>query len=47
MVNISQVFTVDKTDLVEKNGALPVHRVREVLAGLELLFQPRVVPVDG
>ena len=43
VVNVSQVFTVDKTDLVEKIGALSPHRLREVLAGLDLLLEPRDV----
>ena len=43
VVNVSQVFTVDKTDLVERIGALSRHRLREVLAGLDLLLEPRDV----
>ncbi|HQN00536.1 MAG TPA: type II toxin-antitoxin system PemK/MazF family toxin [Candidatus Hydrogenedentes bacterium] len=46
VVNISQVFTVDKKDLVEKIGVLPDHRIQEILAGLELLIAPRNAPGD-
>lgn len=46
VVNISQPFTVDKTDLVEKIGILPDHRIRAILAGMELLFAPRNAPGD-
>jgi mRNA-degrading endonuclease toxin of MazEF toxin-antitoxin module len=38
------VFTVDKTDLVEKIGTLPNLRVQEILAGIELLLKPRPLP---
>jgi mRNA interferase MazF len=43
VVNISQVFTVSKRDLVEKIGSLDRERMREVLAGLRLLIEPRSV----
>jgi mRNA interferase MazF len=41
VVNISQVFTVDKHELGEYIGTLSRERVRQVLHGLELLLQPR------
>ncbi len=41
VVNISQVFTVDKKDLVEKIGTLSPRRVREILDGIRLLLEPR------
>ncbi len=41
VVNISQVFTVDKTDLVKRLGALSPRRMMEVLAGIRLLMEPR------
>jgi mRNA interferase MazF len=41
VVNISQVFTVDKTQLSEKIGSLSARRVREILNGLHLLTEPR------
>ena len=40
VVNISQVFTVDKTDLVKRIGALSPKRAMEVLAGVRLLIEP-------
>jgi mRNA interferase MazF len=41
VVNVSQVFTVDKRDLAEKIGALSPGRVREVLDGIHLVIEPR------
>lgn len=41
VVNVSQVFTVDKRDLGEKIGALSPGRVREVLDGIHLVIEPR------
>jgi len=41
VVNVSQVFTVDKTDLVERIGSLSPQRVRQILGGLRLLTEPR------
>ena len=43
VVNISQVFTVNKRDLAEKAGSLGDGRVREVISGLNLLLEPRGV----
>ncbi len=43
VVNISQVFTVNKLDLAEKAGSLGDGRVREVISGLNLLLEPRGV----
>ena len=43
VVNVSQVFTVDKTDLVERIGSFSSSRLREILAGLDLLLEPRDV----
>lgn len=43
VVNISQVVTVDKSDLVEKIGALSQQRTREILDGIHLLVEPREV----
>ena len=40
VVNISQVFTVDKADLVKRIGALSPKRTLEVLAGVRLLIEP-------
>ena len=41
VVNVSQVFTVDKADLADRIGTLSPTRLREVLAGLDLLLMPR------
>ena len=41
VVNISQLFTVDKTDCVEKIGTLTARRVREIVAGIRLVVEPR------
>lgn len=41
VVNISQIYTVDKSDLVEWIGALSEKRVRQILDGLHLLTEPR------
>jgi mRNA interferase MazF len=43
VVNISQVITVNKSDLVEKIGSLPAGRLREIVDGLRLLTEPREV----
>ncbi len=43
VVNVSQIFTVDKTALVEKIGALSPERVRQILDGIRLLTEPRDV----
>jgi mRNA interferase MazF len=37
VVNISQVFTVGKSQLVEKIGSLSSRRIRQILDGLQLL----------
>jgi mRNA interferase MazF len=41
VVNVSQVYTLDKEDLIEKIGTLSPDRVQEVLHGLYLLLEPR------
>ena len=41
VVNISQIFTVDKVDLDEKVGTLSRKRMRQVLNGIYLLIEPR------
>jgi mRNA interferase MazF len=40
VVNVSQVFTVDKSQLQEKIGTLSVDRVRQILDGIRLLTDP-------
>lgn len=41
VVNTTQLFTVDKRELAEKIGQLSNLRLREVLAGIDLLLEPR------
>jgi mRNA interferase MazF len=41
VVNVSQIITIDKNDLVEKIGRLSGARINEVLDGLHLITQPR------
>lgn len=40
VVNVSQIFTVDKALLTEKIGCLSIHRVQQILAGLALVTEP-------
>ncbi len=42
-VNVSQIFTVDRRDLVEKIGTLSSETVRRILDGVRLLTEPRDV----
>jgi mRNA interferase MazF len=39
VVNVSQVYTVDKAELADRIGRLPQPAVDAVLAGLQLLFE--------
>ncbi len=41
VVNISQIYTVNKTDLTEKIGQVSENRIKEILEGLKLLMEPR------
>jgi mRNA interferase MazF len=41
VVNVSQIFTVDKNDLEEKIGILSRKRVEEILAVVQLVLEPR------
>ncbi|MSR31628.1 MAG: type II toxin-antitoxin system PemK/MazF family toxin [Gemmataceae bacterium] len=43
VVNISQVMTVDKGELREKIGQLSKKRMQEIVAGFEVLIQPRIL----
>ena len=40
VVNVSQLYTVDKSDLVERIGTLSSRRVAEIVTGLKLLLEP-------
>ncbi len=41
VVNVSQIVTVDKSDLIEKIGTLSPQRVSQVTEGIRLLVEPR------
>ena len=41
VVLVSQLFTVDKSDLTEHIGTLSNKRVRQILDGMRLLTEPR------
>lgn len=43
VVNVSQLFTVDKGDLAEKLGTLSPRRVQQILDGIRLVLEPREV----
>lgn len=43
VVNISQIITVDKSDLIEKIGSLSKTRLKDVLEGVKLLIEPREI----
>ncbi len=43
VVNISQIFTVNKSDLSEKIGTLSKIRISLILQGIRLLTEPREV----
>lgn len=44
VVNITQLVTVDKSDLAEKIGSLPPSRMLEIIDGIKLLIEPRELP---
>lgn len=41
VINISQIITVDKADLVEKIGRLSSTRIKQIIDGIKLLLEPR------
>ena len=43
VVNVSRIFTVDKADLVEKIGSLSGRRIQQIVAGIQLLTEPREI----
>lgn len=43
VVNITRIFTVNKSDLSEKIGTLSKKRILQVLQGIRLLTEPREV----
>jgi len=47
VVNISQMFTVNKIDLKDKIGTLSPKRMYEILMGVRLLTEPRDIVDHG
>jgi len=43
VVNVSQVFTVDRSQLGDYIGTLSLRRVHEIVGGIELVIEPREV----
>jgi mRNA interferase MazF len=43
VVNITQIWTIDKSELTDKIGTLSFKRVLQINQGLELLFRPREI----
>jgi mRNA interferase MazF len=43
VINISQIFTVNKSDLTKKIGSLTRERLNQVYEGIKLLAEPREV----
>lgn len=43
VVNVSQIFTIDKTQLQEKIGRLSPARIREIIAGVRFVIEPRTL----
>lgn len=41
VVNVSQVVTLNKFDLVEKIGSLSPKRIQQIVDGIKLLVEPR------
>jgi mRNA interferase MazF len=43
VVNVTQVMTLDKSDLKEKIGSVSHDRIKEILNGLRLVTEPRAL----
>lgn len=43
VVNITQLFTIDKQELVEKIGQVSSARIAQVVAGIKLLIEPAMI----
>lgn len=41
VVNITQISTIDKQRFIEKIGTLSERRVRQIIAGVQILMEPR------
>ena len=46
VVNVSQIFTVDREYFSEPTGVLPPERLEEVLAGVRFVFEPRDIDMS-
>lgn len=47
VVNVSQIFTVDKAQLSEYMGRLSPKRIRQILEGIKLVVEPREPELEG
>jgi mRNA interferase MazF len=47
VVNVSQIFTLDRQDCTDKIGALSARRIREVIDGVRLVLEPRAIRNPG
>jgi mRNA interferase MazF len=43
VVNVSQIYTLNKSELVDKIGKVSVERMQEIIAGVQLLIERRVL----
>jgi mRNA interferase MazF len=43
VVNITQIYTINKNDLCEKIGKVNSKRIKEIILGIQLLIEPREV----
>jgi mRNA interferase MazF len=43
VVNVSEIFTIDKSQLDEYVSTLSPKRIREILSGIRLVLDPREV----
>ena len=41
VINITQIITVNKSDLAEKIGSLAPARIKQIIDGINLLVEPR------
>ena len=41
VINITQIYTVNKADLIEKIGQVSEKRIQQLLDGIKLLMEPR------
>ena len=41
VVDVTQIFTVDKNNLIEKIGTVSPKRAKEILSGIDLVIKPR------